>query len=168
MRSSSRELDVEPKSSPFLPHSSSDIVSISSNSVSALGLIPVASNIAYDSHHINATQTSSPFETSWSNTMYDPRLANTYASGWAPSIIYSPQVPSRQGEYKFPTPAAQTVFGQTTGQYLHPRDLPPNADQFYLGSSYGPYNRSQGQNYSISSVSLPTSLYFQGYYTGPQ
>jgi hypothetical protein len=166
IRSCSREFDVGPSSSPFMPPSSSDIVSISSSNASALSPIPVASTITYDSHHITARQTCSPFEMSWSNTIYDPRLANTYTPGWAPSIAYHPQVAPRQGDYTSSAPAAHTVFGQTTSPYLHPRDLPPNADHFYLGMFNGPYNGSQSQTYSIPSVSLPTSPYFQGYYPG--
>jgi hypothetical protein len=147
--------------------SSSDIVSISSSNASALVSIPVASDIAYDSHHVTARQTCSPFEMSWSNTIYDPRLANTYTPGWAPSIAYHSQLAPRQGDYNFLAPAAQTVFGQTTSPYLHPRDLLPDADHFYMGSSNGPHDGSQSQTYSIPNVSLPTSPYFQGHYPGP-
>jgi hypothetical protein len=149
-----------------MPPLSSEVVRMRSTSAD-VGTVSVTSTVASDSHRMTATQTCSPFDAPWTNSMYNPPLANTYTPGWASRVDYAPQVAPRQGNYHFSPPMTQAVFEQTTSPYFHSRDLSRNVNHFFLGSSYGNYYGLQSQTYSIPCVSQPTSSYVQRHGPGP-
>jgi hypothetical protein len=155
-----------PRSSPFMLPSSSGNVSVSLSSIGAPISVTLASTVAYDPCH-TTPQSCLPLETSWANPVYDPPPADSYTPGWVSNIAYHSRVPPHQESNQFSPPVGQMLFRPMLNPYLYSRDHPLAADSYYLDSSYEQYSGSQGQTYSIPSVSLPTSTYFQEHYSGP-
>jgi hypothetical protein len=155
-----------PRSSPFLLTSSSDSGSVSFSSTATPDTIAVASTVAYHPRH-TTTQSCLPFETSWTNSAYDPPPPNSYTAGWVPHMGYHSRVPPHQESYQFSPPTGQMVFSPMISPYINSRDHPLAADSYFLGSPYEQYSGSRGQTYRIPSVSPPTSTYFPEHFSGP-
>lgn len=173
LRSSSADYEAGPSSSSYalLPHT--EYVPIRPTGAVTTASGPMATTTSFDPQLLHATQTYSPYASSWNSQIYDPSSATNVAwtmPAWIPSVEHPPRATSRPDTiHPFPLLGADPPRVEQAPRPCHvSRELFISNIHYTSDSSFGQYDESQSQVTAMPSVSLPhSSYYFQGQYPGP-